>query len=92
MSKRELARRAGTSPAAIVTYEQGSRDPTVETLVRIVKATGADADVRLAAGIGPDPEIAGQRLVQVLDLADQLPRRPASRRVAFPSFPTQRPG
>ncbi len=84
LSKRELARRAGTSPAAIVTYEQGSRVPTVDTLMRIVTAAGADADVRLAARSAPDPQVAGRRLEQVLDLAEHLPRRPAARRLSFP--------
>lgn len=84
LSKRELARRAGTSPAAIVTYEQGSRVPTVDTLMRIVTAAGADADVRLTTRRAPDPETAGRRLEQVLELAEHLPRRPAARRLAFP--------
>ena len=84
LSKRELARRAGTSPAAIVTYEQGTRVPTVDTLARIVTAAGSDADVRLAARPGPDPVVAGHRLEQVLDLAEHLPRRPAARRLTFP--------
>jgi transcriptional regulator with XRE-family HTH domain len=86
LSKRELARRARTSPAALVTYEHGTRDPTVGTLLRIVHAAGADADVRVAARRGPDPAVAGRRLEQVLELADALPRRRAKRALAFPRF------
>ena len=42
LSKRELARRAGTSPAAIVAYEAGDREPTFRTLRRLVRAAGYD--------------------------------------------------
>jgi transcriptional regulator with XRE-family HTH domain len=87
LSKRELARRAGTSAAALVAYEHGARDPSVTTLDRIVRAAGADADVRVLVRRRPDPEIAGRRLGQGLELADALPRRPASRRLAFPRLP-----
>jgi len=86
LSKRELARRAGTSPAALVTYEQGTRDPTVGTLVRIVQAAGADPGVRIAARAGPDPGVAGRRLEQVLELAEELPSRPAGRLLRYPRF------
>ena len=84
LSKRELARRARTSAAALVTYEHGTRDPTVGTLLRIVQATGADADVRIIALRGPDPAVAGRRLEQVLELADALPHRRAARHLTFP--------
>lgn len=84
LSKRELARRAGTSPAALVIYEQGRRDPTVGTFLRIVAAAGAGAQVSLTGRPGPDPATAGRRLEQVLDLADALPRRRAARNVEFP--------
>jgi transcriptional regulator with XRE-family HTH domain len=83
LSKRELARRARTSAAALVTYEHGTRDPTVGTFLRIVHAAGADADVRVARR-GPDPAVAAVRLEQVLELADALPRRRAARDLAFP--------
>jgi len=86
LSKRELARRARTSAAALVTYEQGTRDPTVGTLLRIVQAAGADADVRVVTRRGPDPAVAGRRLEQVLELAEALPVRRAARHLAFPRF------
>jgi transcriptional regulator with XRE-family HTH domain len=88
LSKRELARRAGTSPAAIVAYEAGTRDPTVGTLVRIVTAAGArvEFDVERTRP-RPDPTLAGERLAQVLELAEHLPRRPAARHLSYPPFP-----
>lgn len=88
LSKRELARRAGTSPAAIVAYESGSRDPTVGTLARIVAATGALGDIELGSGPPrPDRRVAGRRLGQVLELAEHLPHRRPSRALAYPPFP-----
>lgn len=86
MSKRELARRAKTSPAAIVTYEQGTRDPSVETLNRILNAAGSPASVRLGTRSRPDPAVAALRLEQVLELADALPHRKASRTLPYPRF------
>jgi transcriptional regulator with XRE-family HTH domain len=38
LSQRELARRAGTSPATLHRYEAGQVDPTVGTLNRILRA------------------------------------------------------
>lgn len=85
LSKRELARRAGTSPAAIVWTESGARDPSVGTLARCIEAAGFR--IELDAWLAPDAEVNGRRLVEVLDLADALPRRPAARTLAMPKLP-----
>lgn len=47
LTQRELAARAGTSQPAIASYESGSSVPTLDTLVRIVRATGHDLRMRL---------------------------------------------
>jgi transcriptional regulator with XRE-family HTH domain len=87
LSKRELARRARTSPAAIVAYEGGMRDPTVGTLDRILGAAGSAADIELEPErMQPDPVVSARRLAQVLALADRLPKRPAARRLTYPPF------
>lgn len=87
LSKRELARRARTSAAAIVAYESGTREPTVPTLRRILSAAGARVDLSVAGAPGlPDPETLGHRLAQVLVLAEHLPRRPALLRLPYPPF------
>lgn len=41
LTQRQLADRAGTSAAAVCHYEQGTRVPRADTLVRLVAATGA---------------------------------------------------
>lgn len=47
LSQRELARKAGTSQAAIAVYEAGKRSPTLETLVRITRAAGFELRIRM---------------------------------------------
>jgi len=87
LSKRELARRASTSPAAIVAYERGTRGPTLPTLTRILAAAGARADLTVRPDRRPDRELAGRTLADVLELAEHLPHRRAARRLAFPPLP-----
>ena len=88
LSKRELARRARTSPAAIVAYKAGTREPAYDTFRRIIEAAGFDAVVSLVpAGRRPDRETAAHRLVQVVELAQAIPRRrPAPRVLSYPPF------
>lgn len=85
LSKRELARRAGTSPAAIVAYESGGREPTVPTLTRICEGANARLAVTVVpAGGLPDRATLAHRLGQVLDLAEALPQRRVARHLSFP--------
>jgi transcriptional regulator with XRE-family HTH domain len=88
LSKRALARRAATSPAAIVAYESGTRDPTIGTLDRLLRATGASGVIELSTGrVRPDPATCGEVLADLLTLVDAIPVRPARRELAFPPFP-----
>jgi transcriptional regulator with XRE-family HTH domain len=88
ISKRELARRAQTSPAAIVAYEAGTREPTFSTFRRIIEAAGFDAVVSLVpSGRRPDRATAARHLVDVVELAQAIPRRrPAPRELTYPRF------
>ena len=86
LSQRELATRAHTSAAAICLYERGDRVPRVDTLARILAAM--NATLELDAGATPDDiDVAanGRVLVQLLDLADQLPRE-STRELRAPVF------
>ena len=47
LSQRELARRAGTSQAALSNYESGKKSPTLDTLHRIVRAAGSDLRIQV---------------------------------------------
>ena len=53
LSKRELARRAGTSAAALVEYETGRRDPGLRSLQRILAAAGFEATLVAQPSVGP---------------------------------------
>jgi len=81
LSQAELALRAGTSQPVISAYEHGRRDPSYQTLRKLVEAGGE----RLHLGAGPpssdlppptDLEEHARRLIEVLSLADAVPARP----------------
>ncbi len=88
MTLRELGDRARTSHSTLSAYESGRTTPTVDTLDRVLRAAGFDAEVVLSVrvGAGRSERIArGQELLDVLDLAERFPARhePALR---FPRF------
>lgn len=49
MTQHELAEAAGVSQQVISAYETGRREPTLPTLLRLVRATGLDLRFRLEA-------------------------------------------
>ena len=80
LSQAALAAATGTSQATISAYENGTKEPAVATLSRLLAATG----MRLAAEPSADTMVApspaelrrrGRVLVDVLDLAASLPSR-----------------
>lgn len=81
LTQAALARRAGTSQAAISAYETGSKQPSVLTLTRLLAAAGARLTF-VPAALPRPPRIsearlvrAGELLVAVLALAEALPVR-----------------
>ena len=87
ISRRELARRAGTSPATLAAYESGRVTPSVATLSRIVHAAGYELDVDLVRRpVAVDGDRAREReLLDALELAALLPARHAHR-IEYPRF------
>src|ERR1700728_2879182 len=80
LTQADLARRAGTSQPVISAYEHGRRDPSYETLRKLVEA--ADERLHLDAvlvrsDLPPSADAAehGRRLLDVLSLADAIPVR-----------------
>jgi transcriptional regulator with XRE-family HTH domain len=80
LTQTELAHRAGTSQATISAYEHGRKTPSVETLGRLLAATGT----RLTVAPASTPVVrptkaqlarAGRALVDVMLLAEALPTR-----------------
>jgi transcriptional regulator with XRE-family HTH domain len=90
LTQAQLAQRAGTSQATISAYEHGRKEPTVETLARLLAATGT----RLTTAPASTPVVrptkaqlarAGRALVDVMLLAEALPTRHAPE-LHFPSL------
>lgn len=90
LTQAQLAARARTSQPVISAYEHGRRDPSVTTLRRLVAATGADLELRVGERnqdrVPPARTDAehGARFVDVLLLADAIPRRRTRGPLAFP--------
>jgi transcriptional regulator with XRE-family HTH domain len=95
LSQHDLAVRAGTSQATVSAYENGRKQPTVETFHRLLAAAAS----RLVVEPAERPVVqvsdaqlaqAGRTLVAVLDLAAALPTS-RRRELRFPRLAT-RPG
>jgi len=89
LTQAELARRAGTSQPVISAYEHGRRDPTLDTLRKLVRAAGErlQVDAVLPGPDLPPPADAGEharRLLEVLSLADAIPARRRPQELAAP--------
>lgn len=57
LTQRELALRAGTAQSVVARVERGRGSPTLETLVRLLAATGFNLDVELVPQPTADPVI-----------------------------------
>ena len=80
LTQADLARRAGTSQPVISAYEHGRRDPTYETLRKLVQAGGERLQLDAAPPRSDLPPPVGvedhaRRLLDVLSLADAIPAR-----------------
>ena len=88
LSKRELARRVGTSPAAIVEYESGRRSPTIDSLDMILRVCGFDLALSFVDRSETDRlEKCGRDLESVLSLVDAVPHTWVKSELKFPPFP-----
>ncbi|MDQ3964167.1 MAG: helix-turn-helix domain-containing protein [Actinomycetota bacterium] len=57
LSQRELARRARTSQSTLSAYEAGRKEPSLETLARIVRSAGLDLRIQLTASDDQDRSV-----------------------------------
>jgi transcriptional regulator with XRE-family HTH domain len=76
LSQSELAGRARTSQATISAYESGRKQPSVETLSRLLAATGRRLTAERGLPREPSPQEHARTarvLVDVLALAEALP-------------------
>lgn len=71
----ELAQRSGIQSSVLSAYEHGERQPSVAALARIAGAAGLE--VRVGQSLDKMEMLrAGDILVQVIELAEQMPYRP----------------
>ncbi len=80
LTQADLAQRAGTSQPVISAYERGLRDPSYETLRRLVEAAGEQLELNAItprSGLPRPPDLVehARRLIDVLSLADAVPAR-----------------
>lgn len=78
LSQVALAERAGTSQATISAYESGRKQPSVDTLQRLLDAMGLQLTVERVAVRRPsaaEHERTARELAKVLRLAEALPAR-----------------
>jgi transcriptional regulator with XRE-family HTH domain len=79
LTQHALAARAGTSQATISAYESGRKQPSLETLDRVLAATGARLEVvpearrRVRRPSKSELARAGRTLRDVIELAEALP-------------------
>ncbi|HLN17462.1 MAG TPA: helix-turn-helix transcriptional regulator [Acidimicrobiales bacterium] len=86
LSLRDLARRAGTSHATLIAYEQGRIEPSVATWSRILRAAGFEPEVELARRAAFDDGPAREaEVLQALRLASVFPARHHPK-LLFPKF------
>lgn len=61
LTQQGLAERAGVNRSVIAAYEQGRRDPTLATLLRMLKAAGFELRLHLAPYDDHDEVLAAKR-------------------------------
>jgi transcriptional regulator with XRE-family HTH domain len=91
LSQAQLAERSGTSQATLCAYERGTKTPSASTLERVLAAAGRRLTTAPASRPVRTPaagalERAGRTLVEVLELAAQLPSS-HDRDELFPGLP-----
>ena len=90
LSQAALAARTRTSQATISAYESGRKRPSIDTLSRLLAATGSRLTVERGSTREPSREEyarAARALVDVLALAEALPSRP-QRALRYPRLVT----
>jgi transcriptional regulator with XRE-family HTH domain len=94
LTQDQLARAAGTSQATISLYERGRKAPTLETLQRLLRATGTDLTVARSPQVrrptAAEAEVSARTLERVLELAALLPTR-HDPELRFPRLPVATP-
>ncbi len=74
LTQRQLAENAGTAQSTIAAYERGTKDPTMKSLLRILRAAGYDLRMRLEPHDDHDETLAAWRATLAPDVRDAFSR------------------
>jgi transcriptional regulator with XRE-family HTH domain len=74
LSRRQLARRGGTSPSTLSAYESGASVPSVATLSRLLRAAGFEAEANLRPMPTADEQQLAEKIEALFSFVDVLPR------------------
>lgn len=74
LSRRQLARRGGTSASTLSAYESGASVPSVATLSRLLRAAGFEAEANLRPMPTADEQQLAEKLEALFSFVDVLPR------------------
>jgi transcriptional regulator with XRE-family HTH domain len=74
LSRREWARRGGTSASTLAAYESGVSVPSVVTLSRLLRAAGFETEVSLRPAPADDGRDRAVEIEALLAFTDALPR------------------
>jgi transcriptional regulator with XRE-family HTH domain len=85
LSRRQLARRGGTSASTLSAYESGASIPSVSTLGRLLRAAGFEAEANLRPMSTTDERELSEKIEALFSFVDVLPRR-RRRPLRYPVF------
>ncbi len=74
LSRRQLARRGGTSPSTLSAYESGASVPSVSTLSRLLRAAGFEVEANLRPMPTADEQQLAEKIEALFSFVDVLPR------------------
>ena len=77
LTQLELAQAAGTSQPSVAAYESGAKSPSVRTLERLIRASGASLEVKLRRA----PVAKGKLLAELRRHREEIRRAAQDRRI-----------
>ena len=89
LSRRELARRGGTSASTLAAYESGTSVPSVATLTRLLRAAGFEVEASLQRALPDDDRDRAAKIEALMAFTDALPRS-ARGPLGYPVFGQQK--
>lgn len=74
LTQRQLAEKAGTAQSTVAAYERGTKDPTMGSLLRLLRAAGFDLRMRLEPHDDHDETLAAWRATLAPDVREGFRR------------------